>query len=230
VNLAPFHAFASCGGLEKCVRTLRIAGKVPDNVFDGYEKYHYSLLHRLRSAKYHAQTLRDYLESDAAQQVTPAELVYRVNFHFDGFLHVVGSALDVFAHEMITYFGLPIPKLVYFKTASDTLSAARPGDAMLPLLADPSWRPEFSEYRNTAMHANLIAAEYTVVHKVKGGVTSKRIVFPIPDDPRSATPTFTNNPDIALYCDATLKRAISTFNKAYAQVSSRAKTTGSLPL
>ena len=230
MNLSPYHAFAACAVLEKRIRELRDASAVPDDLFDAFEKYHYSLLHKLKSARYHTQTLREYLSSGTAQTVAPADLVYRVNFHFDGFLHVVGSASDIFAREVLSYFAVAMPPKVYFGTAHAELSAARPGDAILPLLVTPPWRQEFADYRNTATHESLIAASYTVKVDMKGATASKRLVFPVPDDPRATVPTTTKNTDIAEYCERTLKRVVSHFNKAYTHIAMRAKTSGSLPL
>lgn len=230
MNFAPYHAFGACEKLEKQVAALKTAGKVPDDLFRAHEKYHTSLVHKLRSARYHADTLAQYLATVDGPQTDPSEIVYRVNFHFDGFLHVLGSATDIFAREVLTYFGIPHPARVYYHTAREQITALRPGDAVLPFLDDPSWKAEFSDYRNTATHERLIAAGYTIQYDVSGKSAITRIVFPIPDDPRAEQPTTKRNQDITEYCGATFRRAVSHFNKTYTHLASRISAAGSLPL
>lgn len=230
MNFSPHHSFSACGRLEKRIDVLRAAGAIPQVVFDAHEKYHSSLLHKLRSARYHTETLSQYLRTINAPQLDPADIVYRVNFHFDGFLHVLGSATDIFAHEILSYFGVPLPDRVYHYTASKELTTRRPGDPIIALLADPTWRTEFSDYRNTATHERLIAAGYTLHVETKGRSSVSRIVFPIPDDPRAAVATATRNKDITEYCERTFKRVISHFNQIYSHIEERAKVSGALPL
>jgi len=160
----------------------------------------------------------------------PAELVYRVNFHFDGFLHVIGSAMDIFARELLGYFNIPLPAKVYFHVARDQITAQRAGDPILPLLVAPSWKAEFSDYRNTATHERLIGVEYTRKTHMKGGAPTFQLIFPIPDDPRAATYTFRKNPDIVDYCKKTFMRTVSCFNQVYTHIEHRAKVAGALPL
>lgn len=230
MNFSPHHTFANCSKLERTVLGLNGSGNVPAAVFSGYENYHFSLVHKLRSAKYHFQSLEGYLSSSAAQTDTPEDLVYRVNFHFDGFLHVLGSALDIFAREVLTYFNMPLPTKVYYQTARDTINTNRAGDPILTFLADPTWRKEFSDYRNTATHESLIGTTYTMSICVQGGGATKKLVFPVPDNPRAAVKVFKKNPDIVVYCSTTLKRALTHFNVAYGHIEQRARAGGALPL
>lgn len=230
MNFAPHHAFGACRRLEKEIAKLRAAGAVPDDLFRAHEKYHTSLIHKLRSARYHADTLSQYLATVDAPQTEPSELVYRVNFHFDGFLHVLGSATDIFAREILTYFGIPHPAKVYYSTAREQISSKRPGDSILPFLDDPKWKAEFSDYRNTATHERLIAAGYTIQYKMSGQSAVTRLVFPIPDDPRAEEPTTKRNEDITEYCASTFKRAVSHFNQTYGHLADRLQTSGHLPL
>lgn len=229
MSFAPHHKFAGAVKLEKAIAAARSAGNLPDSVYSDYEKYHFSLLHKLRSARYHVDTLTGYLSSGSTQ-TSPADLVYRVNFHFDGFLHVVGSATDIFAREVLTYFGVPLPGKVYYHTAHTLLTAQRPGDAILAHLSDPTWRGEFGDYRNTATHESLIGTRYQLSVDVHGQATTTRVVFPIPDDPRATNKTYRRNPDIVQYCCRTFKRVLSHFNQCYDEIAARVASTNSLPL
>src|SRR5688572_19682887 len=121
MNFDPYHKFKACSALERNVSDLYASGSVPTRLYEDHEKYHFSIVHKLRSAKYHVDALKGYLSSEAARTIAPNEVIYRVNFHFDGFLHVCGSALDIFAREVITYFALPMHGKVYYHTARKRL-------------------------------------------------------------------------------------------------------------
>jgi len=187
-------------------------------------------LHKLRSAKYHVECLKSYLESQDPSKTQAPDIVYQVNFHFDGFLHVLGSGADIFAREMLTYFGVTLPGLVYFHTAEELIGGARPGDPVLPLLAPPAWRAEFGEYRNTATHESLIGTTFTIRVEVQGRKQIQRLEYPVPDDPRASPRTFKKYPDIVEYCRLTYRRWLTLFNKTYEHVAARIKTANVLPL
>jgi hypothetical protein len=232
MNFTPYHQFRSCTELEEEIERLFEAGSVPQPLYDAYLLYHFSLVHKLRSAKYHVETIQSYLASQQTHSVSALDVVYRVNFHFDGFAHVLGSALDIFAREVLTYFAIPLPKTVYYGLARELINTNRPGDAILPLLQDPSWRDEFSQYRNTATHERLVGSHYDIRVEVQGKIEARRMVFPLPDNPRASVNarTFRRNPDIAAYCALTFKRVVSHFNQAYGHVTQRLNATSALPL
>ncbi|MBI3529119.1 MAG: hypothetical protein HY067_14265 [Betaproteobacteria bacterium] len=232
MNFVPYHAFRDCEVLEETIQNLRANGAIPGNVCASYDTYHFSLLHKLRSAKYHADTLREYLETQATatHQVSPFDLIYRVNFHFDGFGYCIGSALDIFSREILTYFGIPLPQLVYFDTAENQLLAQRAGDPVIALIQSPAWRQEFSDYRNTATHESVVGTEYQIAVSVVGSTEKKRLVFPLPDDPRVLPRTYRRNPDIVEYCRLTMFRVLSIFNQTYAHVNGRIQNAGTLPI
>ena len=230
MNFSPYHTFASCAKLQSTIEKLHLAGKVPSQIFNNHEKYHYSLLHKLQSARYHVDTLSSFLGSGNAQAQDPPYLVYRVNFHFDGFLQVLGSSMDIFAREVLTYFDEPLPNKVYYHTAYDQLIAKKPTDSLLPFLMKPTWKDEFGDYRNTTTHESLIGTQFSVNFELKGKQSISRIVFPIPDDPRAATRVFSKNKDIVAYCEKTFKRVLSHFNQAYDHIEVRARTSGTFPL
>jgi hypothetical protein len=227
---APFHSFGGCKGFQRQFARLKSTGAIAAPITSQHDLYHYSLLHKLRSAKYHVETLKSYLETQDPSRTPAADIVYRVNFHFDGFLHVLGSAADIFAHEVLVYFGIPFPLNVYFQTAEQMIIAQRPTDPILPLIATPAWRPEFSLYRNTATHESLIGTQFVIRVEVRGTRQTQRVEFPVPDDPRLTPRTFRRNPDIVEYCRLTYRRWLTLFNVAYQHMSARMKTSNTLPL
>ncbi|MCZ6480910.1 MAG: hypothetical protein O6929_10980 [candidate division NC10 bacterium] len=232
MNFAPYHRFARCNALERLITSLRQQGAVPDDVFEGFQRYHYSLVHKLRSARYHVDTMRDYLGAQQTQPTASQDVVYRVNYHFDGFTHVVGSAMDIFAREAMTYFGLTLPDNAYFNTAHSEIASARPGDPILALIDTPAWRSEFSDYRNTATHESIVTTRFQIEYEVLGHDESRRMVFPLPDDPRAvlAGRTFQRNPNVVQYCEMTFTRVLRLFNVAYQHLCRRIQAAGRLPI
>jgi hypothetical protein len=232
MNFAPRHQFRNCSSLEAAIEQLFEGGNVPQHLYDAYLLYHFSLVHKLRSARYHADTIQGYLASQQTHNVTALDVVYRVNFHFDGFTHTLGSALDIFAREILTYFGVALPKKVHYGSARVQLKNARPGDPILPYLDDPTWRDEFGHYRNTATHESVVGSRFDIKVDVQGNVATRRMVFPLPDNPRAAANarTFRRNPDITEYCNQTLRRVLSHFNRAYGHVCGRVVAAKRLPL
>lgn len=230
MNFAPHHNFSSCGKFEKKIDALRATNAVSQGVLSAYATYHFSLLHKLRATRYHVEALEAFLETQDAQQIEPQALVYRVNFHFDGFLHNIGSALDILAREVLAYYSLPPPNNVYYRTARLEIAAARAGDPILPFLADPPWKREFTEYRNTATHESIIGTEFQVNVSVRENRAFRRLVFPIPNDPRNPALGYNNNPDIVKYCKTTFKRALTLKDRVYAHLHERVKASNVLPL
>lgn len=230
MNFSPHHRFLGCDRLEQTLDRIRVAGNLPNAVQADHQKYHFSLLHKLQSARYHVETLRGYLSSQNAQQINPHLLVYRVNFHFDGFLHVLGSTLDILAREVLGYFPVVVPAKVYYQTARAAIAGVAPADPILPLLADPTWRAEFSTYRNTATHESIVGTGYQIDIVVAGNQSHTKVVFPIPDDPRVPNSPTRHNPDIVVYCERTFVRVLTHTNRIYEHIQARAAVKGSLPL
>lgn len=230
MNFAPHHQFTGCQRLQERVEGLRTAGAVPAPLLAEYNKYHFSLVNKLRSARDHMDLLKAFLgETAQVQQAVPQEVVFQANHHFDGYLHALGSAMDILAREVMTYMGIALPNNVYYKTARERVNATRAGDAILPLLDDPPWKAEFSDYRNTATHERLIAANYAIEVHVDGGQSHKRVNLPLPDDPRATPHTFNRNKDIVAYCEKTFFRVVSHTNQIYGHIAQRAAAIGALP-
>jgi len=241
MNFSPYHKFAGCTRLEDAVDKLRTGGGAPVDLLARHDRYHRSLIHKLRSAAYHVSRLKEYLSTLSTQSTTtaagkdeqsqPQYIAYRVNFHLDGFLYCVGSSLDIFAQEMLNYFGIPAPsKSTYFGTARKLISKQRPGDLILPFLDEPSWRSEFAAYRNTSTHESIVATKYSVEYDFGGGQEAAKHVIPLPDDPHAAKKTYKRNPDVTVYCDNTFTRTLRLFNPAYKHLADRIKANGNLPL
>lgn len=203
-----------------------------DDIHDAFIRYHYSLRHKLDSAKYYLESIERYIEIQKTEEDEPVDIVYRVNFYFDGFTHAIGSALDIFARELLTYFGHPLPTRVYFQTAIDQLTVSHPGNPIIPTISFPRWRQEFGEYRNTATHECVVGQNFTGTVNVIGGVTYRELIFPLPDDPRAhhGAKTYNRNPDIVEYCRKTFKRTLLLLNPAYREIREQGEASGGFPI
>lgn len=228
----PYHKFNDCKKLEKYCLELRDNGQLSDNIHESFIRHHYSLCHKLKSAQYHLESLENYIERQKTEENEPAEIVYRVNFHFDGFTYAIGSALDIFAREVLTYFGHSLSDNVYFQTAKEKISVSHPGNLILSKIAIPKWRKEFSDYRNTALHECVVGLSFSGNVEVIGGVAHKEISFPLPDDPRAShiAKTYNKNPDIVEYCCKTFKRTLTLINPAYCEICRQARIAGGFPI
>ena len=233
--LSPYHQFANCPALRAEIARLRRTNAVPQNLLEQHQVYHYALFHKLRSARYHVGRLRAILTDEFPGQgaVDHAALLSQANMHIDGFFYFGGSALDILAREVLAYFAIPLPSSVYFQTARQQLSQARANDPLLGRLADPAWKREFSNYRNSATHELLLADSVTYNVKVVGGAEQEtEVVLSLPDDPRAAPSqrTYNRNQDALLYCEQHLRRIISLGNQIYGDIAARIRTTNQLPL
>lgn len=230
----PHHRFAHCVKIERVIADLKVRGSVTDLVLQNHNRYHYALVHKLKSARDHAADLGKILKETAPEDIVTnsADFLYKVNVSIDGFFYTGGSALDILAREVLTYFGISLPARVYYQTAEEQLKALRSGDPIITRLAVPTWKQEFSNYRNALTHELLIAGSYSINVEVEGATQYSTIVFPLPDDPRAEPPlrTFRKNKNVLKYCDDTFKRLLSHINKIYGDLSQRIVAHGALPL
>ena len=228
---SPYHRLNNCTRLQRTVAALRDGGHVTDAVFAGHNKYHYSLLHKLNSAKVHLESLEDLLKStDATTAITSNDFLGKANMYLDSFFYCSGSALDILAREVLVYFSIAFPGNVYYSTARNEINTHRPGDTLLPRLVDPTWKAEFSNYRNALTHEVLIGINYQINVTQDGARSVRKIVFPLPDDPRNPNSGYTSNPDSVEYCRTTFHRLLSLINTIYGDIETRARTSNSLPL
>ncbi|KQC04793.1 MAG: hypothetical protein APR54_08690 [Candidatus Cloacimonas sp. SDB] len=231
---SPYHRFSNCTKLEKWILDNYENGQISENVKLGYNRYHFSLLHKLKSANYHLENLENVLiETDATEMLSNSEVfLQQINMHLDGFFYCCGSALDILAREVLVYFNIPLPRLVYFKTAKEKIESVNPSDTILNKLRDPTWKEDFSMYRNALTHELLIAGNYNINVNIQGVDQLMTVVFSLPDDPRVDINdrSFRKNPNGIEYCKITFQRIISLINQIYGEIEQRAKSNGSLPI
>jgi hypothetical protein len=150
----------------------------------------------------------------------------------DGFFYFSGSALDILAREVLSYFGLPLPTRVYFEEAHQIISINRPGDLILNRLTNPTWKSDFSMYRNTLTHELIIANRFDIKIQVEGATQKQTLIFPLPDDPRVDLDdrTFKKYPDVTDYCKTHMRRLLKLINIIYGDIYIRTVSNSGLPL
>ena len=230
MDLLPFHRFVNCERLEKVVRELNAGGHVSDDVLDAHNEYHFAVVHKLKSAQWFVQNLERYVAEEVTDEVVNYETFHMVNFYFDGFANTVGSALDIFAHEVLHYFNIAPPPLTSFHDLHGLVATARPGDPVCPFLTVPPWREEFRLYRNATTHRVVVAKELILVIRMVGNVKTGVYRFGLPDDPADPQSPCTRNVDIVKYCGKTLTRTLTFFSAAYGYLATRTRNVGGLPL
>ncbi len=228
----PYNRMANCQRLERTISGLIEANQITDEIIQGHNKYHYALIHKLKSALVHLQNLRNVLENTDVATVVPNsyEFLNEVNMHLDSFFYCSGSALDILAREILVYFNIPLPDIVYFWTVRGEINTHRPGDTILQRLNPPNWKEEFSNYRNALTHEVLIGTNFSIQVNLEGGVYHTVIVFPLPDDPRENEKTYRNNPNALDYCESLFRKILSLINVIHGEIDTRARNQNSLPL
>lgn len=230
----PIHQFKNCTRLESCISGLIKPGLVPDHLIQGYKTYHYTLIYKLKCAKHHLDRLEILLKANPSEILSSSsDFMFAVNLSIDGYFYACGSALDILARELLIYFGEPLPTTsVYFRTVREILSKNRPLDPIILKLQDPSWKDEFSNYRNALTHEIIIASTYSINVQSSGDAEETTIILPLPDDPRIQVSdrTYERNPDILKYVKENLRRIISLVNQIYGEIFKRASSAGKLPL
>jgi hypothetical protein len=231
---SPYHKMANCQGLQRTISKLHEKGNIPHLIFGQHKRYHYSLLHKLKSAKKHLENLQDVLENTEVSAVVgnSNDFINEVNMHIDSFFYCCGSAMDILAREVLIYYNISLPKRVYFGTARQQINKIRPGDPLLPKLQNPTWEQEFKNYRNSLTHEVLIGTNFNISVNADGGRSQTVIVYPLPDNPRDdiEARTFKTNPNAFEYCKTTFTRLLSLINTIYLEINTRATTKGSFPI
>lgn len=229
----PIHQFRNCTRLEAIIAELCKNGQITNEVIQGHRTYHYALIYKLQCAKHHLDRLETILKANPSDILSvSSDFMFSVNLSIDGYFYACGSALDILAREVLIYFGERLPGDVYFQTALQNLSRNRPGEHILTRLQEPSWKPEFSNYRNALTHEIIIASSFSINVQRSGDAQETIIVFPLPDDPRIelSRRTYNRNPDVLKYAKDNFRRIISLVNQIYREVFGRARTLGRLPL
>jgi len=234
MSFAPYHQFRNAVRLQQLIEDFHSAGTITTQVYDGYSRYHPALIHKLKCAQHHLDRLEEKLTaSDITEaQNSAMDFTFAVNMHMDSFFYAGGSALDILAREVIIYFGQPLPAMVYFKTAATTISASHPGDPLLPRLANPPWKDEFTNYRNVLTHELVVVTQYQIDISCDGGKTTKKIRVPLPDDPRAAPGNrkYKKKREILSYTTDHFRKMLKLINTIYGEIADRAESVGKLPL
>lgn len=231
---SPYHKFANCSKLEKIISEIHSQTPISDLIINNYKIYHWSLIHKLKSAQYYIISLNDILSNSVPQDIVSdlSDFSFKINRDIDGYFYSNGSALDILAREVLAYFNIPFPTSVYFRTARNELQSNRPGHSLLTKLSDPSWKDEFSNYRNALTHELLIGGKYSIQVVVDGSEHKTRVVYPLPDDPRIEmnSRTFRRNENVLDYCSLNFRRTLSLINQIYGEIYTLIQNTNSLPL
>ena len=231
---SPYHQFSNCKKLENIVETLNTQGNIRQDVFIAFKKYHFALVYKLKCAKRHVDNLNSLLSTPPLEEIVIdcSNFIFQVNMSLDGFFYSGGSALDILAREVLSYFDETMPAKVYYSTARNIISSRRPGDPILSRLDNPSWKSDFSMYRNTGTHELIIAEHININLSMKGRTQENALILPLPDDPRIDLNdrTFRKYPDVIDYCESHMRRLLSLINTIYGDIYKRVVTNSGLPL
>lgn len=227
---SPYHAFGNCRRLADAIEN----NTTTDEVRQGYNRYHFAVIHKLKCVNYYLARLKNILAAPAPEDIVPParEFLFSINRIIDGYFQSAGSALDILAREILTYFGETPPNNTYFQAARSVLNRNRSGDPLLLRLADPPWRNDLSTYRNALTHELIIAASYNVNVNIDGPNENVRVVIPLPDNPRMGAlqRTFNRHPDVEQYTKQLFGRILRLINPIYGEIAQRANTQRAFPL
>ena len=231
---SPYHHYSASAKLVRLIEKLKNENHISEEDYFAFHRYHLSSNHKLKSAKYHLIKLMNKLTNvDIQEVVDPSgSFLFETNLYIDGYFYNCGSALDILAREMLVLFGESLPDRIYFHTAHELLSISRPGDSILSRTERPSWKKEFSAYRNALTHELLLAAQVSVTFENRGPNQTHMVVLPLPDDPRIdiAARTYNRNKNVLDYIEENFKRVLRLINGVYNEVYTRARDNNALPL
>lgn len=230
----PYHQFRNGTRLELLINDLHREGNIPENTFIDFSRYHQGLIQKLNSAKYYLENIKSFLSTTDITQVTTGHeaFIFLTNLYTDGFFYNSGSAFDILARIVLTLFNEACPSETYYETALRTLQANRPGDPILPRLKKPSWKQEFSQYRNTQTHEVLLLSTIKIQIDDFGNKPSQKIIIPLPNNPRALPRDrkYDQNPDVIEYMEINFRRILSVTNIIYGDIYCRASNAAFLPL
>jgi hypothetical protein len=232
----PIHNFSGCRNLRNEIQKLKEKDAIPQSILKLHQTYHYALFHKLKGAKFHLEDLQELLEADPQENMVSLggieEFLYKVNHDIDGFFYNIGSAMDILSREILSYFTIPLPRTVYFRTARELIASIRPSDPILSKLADPPWREEFTLYRNTITHEVLVEENCIQEISPDGGEQKEKIIVQLPNAPRGAVDErfYGKNPDALAYCTEIFKNVILLIDEIYTSIAERIASGEKLPL
>ena len=172
---SPYHKFPNSKRLENIIESLNSQGNVNQDAFKAFNRYHFSLIYKLKCAKSQVDNLNSFLSSPPLEEIVLdcSNFIFQVTMYLDCFFYFGESVLDILAREILSYFGETLPLKVYYSTARNIISRNRPGDPILSRLNDPSWKSDFSMYRNTGTHEIIIAEQFNINLSMRGGVRKR---------------------------------------------------------
>lgn len=249
---SPYHKFNNSTKLRRTLECMAKSHSIREDIYKSHKKYHYSLNHKLISAKYYIESLKDAYatfnmtagvqssgtsskreDTSNVPVLSETEIINRLNIYLDGFFYSGGSALDILARELLTYFDIEAPANVYYKTAREEITKKDPNDPIIDLLNDPGWKNEFINYRNAATHELLILDNIIKQSCMDSGLLKTKLIsIPLPDDPRLSQDerTYKKHKDVSKYSEKTFKRLLELIGKIYGHLVRRIEKKGSLPL
>ena len=230
----PYHHFENCIALRRCIDQLFDRSCVTQEIRDRFYVHHKALEHKLKSAQYNLGKLTGLCESTSLADLSTSlsEFDFNANLYIDGFFYNGGSALDIFAREVLALYSIQPTGDVHYSTARSEISNRYQSDPLLTRLDNPNWKGEFSNYRNAATHEVLLSTSISLNIQMTHPSQVQRINLPLPDNPRIApsSRTFTRNRDAVKYCTTTFKRLLRHINIIYGEIANRALANGRLPL
>lgn len=230
--LTPIHDFHGCRDLRKEIEKLKKRDSIPEAILRHHQTYHYTLFYKLKGAKFHLERFRELLETFRDREFETEEFLFRANLNLDGFFYKTGSTMDILSREILSYFNIPLPRTVYYRTARELIATIRPSDPILPGLRDPAWKGYFTLYRNAITHEMLITEQCLPGSSPDEDAKNGYVKVGLPDAPRenAAERSFGKNPDALSYCFDILTSIISLINDIYSGIAERIAATGKLPL
>ena len=109
IDFTPYHPFKNCVYLESSISHLKEKQLIPENIYSMYCRYHSTVSHKLKSARFFLGKINDLASPDFLEENEPFEYQsyrHEVNRNLDCFLFSVGASLDVLAREVLGYFDL----------------------------------------------------------------------------------------------------------------------------
>ena len=231
---SPHHRFEKCIALRRCIDQLFDSSCSTQEIRDTFYIHHQALEHKLKGAKYNLDKLIGLCESTSLADLSTglSEFDFSANLYIDGFFYNGGSALDIFAREILALYDIHPTGDIYYLAARSEISSMYPSDPLLTRRNTPSWKNEFSNYRNASTHEVLLSTSISLSIQMTHPSQVQRISLPLPDDPRvvPSSRTFNRNPDAVEYCSKTFKRLLSHINIIYGDIANSALANGRLPL
>ena len=231
-----YHNFSGCKCLERTIKRFDVGINIPNNIYDNYCRYHFSVVQKLKSAEYHLERLKEISSRPGIAEYAfknTSKFLFEINLSLDGFLYFCGSALDIFARDILTYYDLipPPPNDVYFDKALDLITQNNPGNMIIPRLLNISWLDRFRNYRNCSTHEEMISSNFGVTIGLSATETTRSLQLKLPDDPKRYPRTYNRRDTIlTVYCESTFKSILRLFNTIYIDLNDLVVMNGNLPL